>query len=80
MLKKINHYFSITPLAYFIVFSLTLGLAPFNPPHIIEKLQFLFEGQLTKAVDIFDFFYHGLPWAFLIIKLKLVWNVRKKKI
>jgi hypothetical protein len=47
---------------------LTLGLAPFAPPHIWEKLQMLFRGQLVRPIDWFDFVMHGTPWALLIVK------------
>jgi hypothetical protein len=47
---------------------LTLGLAPFSPPHIVEKLRMLTEGRLVKPVDWFDLFFHGLPWILLIVK------------
>ncbi len=48
---------------------LTLGLAPFTPPHIYEKLQMLFSGKLVKAIDWFDLFFHGIPWLLLFAKL-----------
>lgn len=41
---------------------LTLGLAPFAPPHIVEKLGMLFSGKLVKPIDWFDLFFHGAPW------------------
>lgn len=47
---------------------LTLGLAPFTPPHLFEKLQMLFKGDLKKAIDWFDLFMHGTPWLILIAK------------
>ena len=28
-------------------------------PHLIEKLEFLFQGTLTKPIDIFDLILHG---------------------
>ena len=51
-----------------IVICLTLGLAPFAPPHIVEKLQMLAKGKLVKPIDWFDLFFHGIPWILLIIK------------
>ncbi len=49
---------------------LTLGLAPFVPePHIWEKLQLLFAGNLRKPIDIFDMLMHGAPWLVLVAKL-----------
>lgn len=47
---------------------LTLGLAPFNPPHIWEKLSMLFHGKLVRPLDWFDFVLHGTPWVLLITK------------
>jgi hypothetical protein len=46
----------------------TLGLAPFAPPHIIEKLHMLSKGDLVKPLDWFDLFLHGFPWLILILK------------
>ncbi|HFD32569.1 MAG TPA: RND transporter [Gammaproteobacteria bacterium] len=52
-----------------IFFSLTLGLAPFNPePHVLEKITMLLNGELTKPIDMFDLMLHGTPWILLIIK------------
>ncbi len=51
-----------------VVLCLTLGLAPFTPPHIVEKLQMLFQGTLKKPLDWFDLFFHGIPWLFLATK------------
>lgn len=54
-----------------IVICLTLGLAPFSPPHIVEKLQMLVKGKLVKPIDWFDMLMHGAPWVVLIIKAAL---------
>ncbi len=51
-----------------IILCLTLGLAPFSPPHIIEKLSMLAKGTLIKPLDWFDLLLHGFPWVILIIK------------
>lgn len=56
---------------------LTLGLAPFRPPHIWEKLLMLVHGELRRPLDIFDFFLHGAPWILLLLKLMLTtWRIR----
>lgn len=52
-----------------IVFCLTLGLSPFSPPHVVEKLNMLFSGSLTAPMDIFDLLLHGAPWVLLMLKL-----------
>ena len=46
----------------------TLGLAPFSPPHIVEKISFLINGELIKPLDWFDLLLHGFPWIILILK------------
>jgi hypothetical protein len=51
-----------------IVLCLTLGLAPFYPPHLFEKIMMLVKGQLKKPIDWFDLFLHGSPWILLILK------------
>jgi hypothetical protein len=51
-----------------IIACLTLGLAPYRPPHIWEKILMLSKGQLRRPIDWFDFFLHGLPWAVLLLK------------
>lgn len=52
-----------------IIACLTLGLAPFAPPHIWEKLQMLFRGQLVRPIDWFDLVLHGTPWVLLLLKV-----------
>ena len=56
------------PWGIVILLALTLGLAPFRPPHIVEKLQMLFRGTLTRPIDWFDLFLHGAPWLLLLLK------------
>lgn len=51
-----------------IIACLTLGLAPFFPPHIFEKLQMLFSGTLRRPLDWFDLVMHSAPWLLLIAK------------
>ena len=57
-----------TPWLILVILCLTLGLAPFTPPHIWEKLRMLFQGKLVRPIDWFDFFLHGTPWLLLIAK------------
>lgn len=60
-----------------IMFCLTLGLAPFVPPHFYEKLKMLFVGTLVRPIDIFDFCFHGLPWGILSIKIVIYFKKSK---
>jgi hypothetical protein len=57
------------PWGLLVLACLTLGLAPFAPPHIWEKLQMLARGQLVRPIDWFDFVLHGAPWVLLILKV-----------
>ena len=58
-----------------ILMCLILGLAPFNPPHIVEKLKMLFTGFLNQPADIFDILFHGTPWIVLIMKMVKLSNI-----
>lgn len=51
-----------------IILCLTLGLAPFNPPHLLEKLQMLMKGRLARPLDWLDLLVHGTPWVLLVLK------------
>ncbi|MFT5112152.1 MAG: hypothetical protein ACI8P9_001476 [Parasphingorhabdus sp.] len=65
------------PWSLLIIGTLTLGLAPFSPPHLYEKLLMLWNGELSQPIDIFDLFMHGtLP--FLLV-LRLILQVRKNR-
>jgi hypothetical protein len=57
------------PWGLLIIACLTLGLAPFTPPHIWEKLQMLFKGQLVRPIDWIDLVLHGAPWVLMIVKV-----------
>lgn len=67
----------------FLLASLTLGLAPFNPPHIWGKIQWLLGGNAfatengMKLEDWFDVLLHGTPWVLLLISIVL--NLISKK-
>ncbi|MBU0481438.1 MAG: RND transporter [Proteobacteria bacterium] len=52
------------------VAALFMLLAPFSPmPHAFEKISLLFNGQLSKPIDIFDLFFHLTPALLLLLKL-----------
>ncbi len=51
-----------------ILICLTLGLAPFTPPHIYEKLKMLAAGELVRQIDWLDLIMHGTPWVLLMLK------------
>lgn len=58
-----------TPWSLVVIACLTLGLAPFAPPHVWEKLTMLAQGRLTRPLDWLDLLLHGAPWVLLILKL-----------
>ena len=57
---------------------MTLGLAPFTPPHIVEKLRMLSQGKLVRPLDWFDLLFHGFPWVVLVAKLVASFATTKK--
>jgi len=67
----------------FLIASLTLGLAPFNPPHIVGKIKWIMGGNAFSGAnamqgqDWFDVLLHGSPWVLLVISVAL--NVFKKR-
>jgi hypothetical protein len=67
----------------FLLASVTLGLAPFNPPHIVGKIHWLLGGNAftgenaMQSQDWLDVFLHGTPWVLLLISVLL--NLPKKK-
>ena len=58
------------PYSLLVALSLAMGLAPFVPkPHLVEKLQMLFAGELTRPIDIFDLVFHAAPALLLALKV-----------
>lgn len=56
------------PWGLLVIACLTIGLAPFSPPHIVEKLQMLADGTLQRPIDWFDMLMHGTPWILALTK------------
>lgn len=53
--------------------ALFLAVAPVKPvPHLWQKLTMLADGTLTRPIDIFDLFLHGVPLLLVIVKLILL--------
>ncbi len=58
------------PVKPLFIVAVLFALVPFQPePHLFEKFRMLFEGTLTRPIDIFDLFMHGLPIVLLVIRL-----------
>lgn len=69
-MKPLLNWIDRTPTWIFLVIALTLGLSPFVPePHLVEKLRWLIQGDLTRPLDIFDLILHATPWVLLGLKL-----------
>lgn len=54
--------------SWLIIACLTIGLAPFFPPHLWEKIQMLTRGELVRPLDWFDLLMHATPWVLLVVK------------
>ena len=66
MLKYIDRI----PLGPLVIITLVMAFAPFSPePHLVEKSRMLAEGELSKAIDIFDLFWHSFLIVILVIRL-----------
>ena len=59
------------PWSMVIIACLMLGVTPLGTtPHIIEKMQMLASGTLSRPIDILDLLFHGAP--FLVAAMNLV--------
>jgi hypothetical protein len=66
MLKYIDRI----PLGPLVIVTLVMAFAPFSPePHLLEKSRMLVQGELSKAIDIFDLFWHSFLIVILMIRL-----------
>lgn len=62
------------PLGLVLLACLTLGLAPFAPPHLWEKLLMLRRLELSRPIDWLDLLLHGAPWMVLVLSLVRRWT------
>lgn len=64
-----------------VLIALTLGLAPFSPPHIVGKIKWVMGGAKgMQPMDWFDLLLHGTPWLFLaytVIRISYDYMVRR---
>ena len=68
------------PLALIVVIAAFMTFAPFTPePHLWEKLKMLQAGSLTRPIDIFDLFWHGIWPVLLALKLGRIARQRSGK-
>lgn len=58
------------PLWGITLLALAMGTAPLGAqPHLVQKTLMLAAGNLTKPIDIFDLFLHGIFPLLLVVKL-----------
>ncbi len=76
-MEKKSEYSSILTA---LLFSLTLGLAPFTPePHIVGKIRWIAGGANgMQPLDWFDTLLHGAPWVYLLVEI-IRWVLVKVK-
>lgn len=63
--------------------ALALGLAPFSPPHVFGKIQWVLGGAVgMELMDWFDLLMHGLPLLFVVFSVIMLllgkWQFAKK--
>ena len=57
------------PYSVLLPLAVVMALAPFFPkPHLVEKLQMLFAGELKRPLDVFDLVLHSSPLVLLALK------------
>lgn len=60
--------------------ALAMGIAPAGAqPHLLQKLSMLVQGSLTRPMDIFDLFLHGIFPLLLLAKLVRMWQQRTQE-
>jgi len=68
------------PVGFLALLALMLGIAPFgSQPHLVEKLLMLFNGSLSKPIDIFDLVLHSMFSVLLIWKLLRIAMLRRSR-
>ena len=75
-LPAVSNVMHRIPWGMVVLLCLTLGLAPYSPPHVVEKLLMLGAGNLTRPIDWFDLCLHGAPWILLLAKTTTLWRKR----
>jgi hypothetical protein len=65
------------PLWGIALLALAMGSAPLgSQPHLVQKILMLAAGNLTKPIDIFDLFIHGIFPLLLVLKLLRMGQLR----
>ncbi len=65
------------PLFLLVLVAAWMAVAPITPePHLVEKTRMLFQGTLTRPIDIFDLLFHITPMVLLALR---VWRLLKAR-
>lgn len=75
-MKDILSRFTYRQLTLFGVVMMFMPLVP--EPHLVQKLSMFLDGNLTRAIDIFDVFWHTLPFWIMWLK-KYLEKPKEKK-
>ena len=65
-MKNLLARFTYKQLTLFGVFMLFMPLVP--EPHLVQKLSMFLDGSLSQGKDIFDVFWHTLPFWIMGLK------------
>lgn len=66
-----KNFLAKLPYDILILAAIMLAIVPIGEPHLLQKLNMLFNGTLKKPLDIFDLFMHSTPIVLLILKFTL---------
>jgi len=67
--EKLMKWLDDVPYLILIGLAVLMAMLPFKPqPHLLEKLDMLSHGTLSRPVDIFDLLWHLLPAILLLVK------------
>lgn len=78
--KKFNPMLWLDRLSWpgLLIIAVLLAIVPITPePHLVEKLRMLFQGTLSRPIDIFDLLMHSAP--LILITIKGYRQFRKRK-
>ncbi len=56
---------------WLLLLAVWMAVAPITPePHLIEKLRMLWQGTLTRPLDMFDLLFHLAPLGLVALKYR----------
>jgi hypothetical protein len=70
-MDRVTDFLDSLSFPFLAILAVLMAMAPWPAgpePHLLEKSRMLLAGQLTRPLDIFDLFIHGLPSILLLAK------------